>query len=175
VRNILSQEHHLDLKAIKWVTFEDAHLAEYKEPAFVTRATGAKKLLPMLMDGEIDAAILGNDLPDDPKIKAVIPNAAAAGRAWHEATGLLPINHMLVVKNELINTHPALVREIYRCFVDAKNSGKNSGTLDMRPIGFEAITPSLELVVELAYQQEMIPQRYKVADLFAPARALLDL
>jgi len=176
VRNILSQEHHIDLEKIKWITFEDAHLAEYSEPSFVTRATGPKKLLPMLMDGEIDAAILGNDLPDDPKIRAVIPNAAQAGRAWHDATGLLPINHMLVVKRDLLRSRPDLVREVYRMFVDAKSQAPSptAGALDMRPIGYDTIIPSLELVIQLAYEQKIIPTRFSVDELFAEAHSIIN-
>jgi 4,5-dihydroxyphthalate decarboxylase len=173
VRNILSQEHNIDLEKINWITFEDAHLAEYQEPSFVTRATGPKKLLPMLMSGEIDAAILGNDLPDDPKVKAVIPNAAKAGRAWHDATGLLPINHMLVVKGDLIRSKPEVVRDIYRMFVAAKQAAPITGAIDMRPIGYDAIAPSLDLVIQLAYEQRIIPTRFAVEDLFAESRAVL--
>lgn len=174
VRNILSQEHHLDLESVNWVIFEDAHLAEYKEPAFVSRAPKGTKLLPMLMSGEIDAGILGNDLPDDPKIKAVIPDAAKAGRAWHDRTGLLPVNHMLVVKRDLARERPDLVRDVYDAFRRSKDMAPTAaGAIDMRPIGFDAITPSLELVIQLAYEQQIIPERFSVDELFAEARAIL--
>lgn len=174
VRNILAQEHGLDLESVQWVIFEDAHLAEYKEPPFVTRAPAGTKLLPMLMSGGVDAGILGNDLPDDPKIKPVIPNAANAGRAWHDRTGLIPINHMLVVKRDLLRSRPDLVREIYDLFRRAKEAAPLApGAIDMRPLGYDAIAPSLELVVQLAYDQKIIPQRYALDDLFAESRAVL--
>lgn len=174
VRNILAQEHSLDLESVRWVIFEDAHLAEYKEPSFVSRAPKGTKLLPMLMSGEIDAAILGNDLPDDPKIKAVIPDAAKAGRAWHERTGLLPVNHMLVVTRALAHERPDLVRDVYEAFRRSKEMAPTpAGAIDMRPIGFEAVTPSLELVIQLAYEQQIIPERFSVDELFAEARAIL--
>ncbi len=175
VRNILAQEHGLDLESVQWVIFEDAHLAEYKEPSFVTRAPAGTKLLPMLMSGEIDAAILGNDLPDDPKIKAVIPDAPNAGRAWHERTGLLPINHMLVVKNDLMRFRPDLVREVYKMFKQSKESAALApGAIDMRPVGYDAITPSLELVIQLAYEQKIIPTRFSIDELFAQTRAAVE-
>ena len=174
VRNILAQEHGLDLEGVQWVIFEDAHLAEYREPSFVTRARAGTKLLPMLMSGEVDAAILGNDLPDDPKIKPVIPDAAKAGRAWHEKTGLLPINHMLVVKRDLLRFRPDLVREVFDLFRRSKELAPVApGAIDMRPLGYDAITPSLELVIQLAYEQKIIPERFSVAELFAESRAVL--
>ena len=174
VRNILAQEHGLDLESVEWTIFEGSHLAEYQEPPFVKRAAPGEKLLPMLMSGKVDAGILGNDLPDDPKIKAVIPDAAKAGRAWHETTGLIPINHMLVVKRDLLRFRPDLVREIYSLFKQAKEVAPVSpGAIDMRPIGYDKITPSLELVIQLAYEQQIIPRRFSVEELFAESRAVL--
>ncbi|MDB5594544.1 MAG: 4,5-dihydroxyphthalate decarboxylase [Hyphomicrobiales bacterium] len=174
VRNILSQEQGVDLESVKWVIFEDAHLAEYKEPSFVTRAPKGTNLLSMLMSGEIDAGILGNDLPEDPKIKPVIPNAAQAGKAWHERTGLIPVNHMLVVTQKLAQERPDLVREVYDLFKRSKEMAPVApGAIDMRPLGFDAIAPSLELVIQLAFEQQIIPTRFSVEELFADARAIL--
>ena len=174
VRNILSVEHGLDLESVEWVIFEGAHLAEYQEPPFVTRAPSGTKLLPMLMSGQVDAGILGNDLPDDPKIKPVIPDAAKAGRAWFDKTGELPINHMLVVKRDLLRFRPDLVREIYSMFKRAKESAPvAAGAIDMRPIGYDAIAPSLEVVTQLAYEQKLVPNKISVEELFAESRAVL--
>ena len=174
VRNILSVEHGLDLESVEWVIFEGAHLAEYQEPPFVTRAAAGTKLLPMLMSGQVDAGILGNDLPNDPKIKAVIPNAAQAGRAWFDKTGELPINHMLVVKRDLLRFRPDLVREIYSMFKKAKEAAPvAAGAIDMRPIGYDAIAPSLEVVTKLAYEQKLVPTKLSVDELFAESRSVL--
>lgn len=175
VRNILSQEHGVDLPSIHWITFEGAHLDAYKEPSFVTRAPeGGKDLLAMLMSGEVDAGILGNDLPDDPKIKPVIDNAAEAGRAWFAKHGLVPINHMLVVTRKLAQSHPDIVKEIYGLFKRSKTMAPvKAGAADMRPIGFEAIGPSLELVIDLAFAQQIIPRRFSVSELFEDARQIL--
>jgi 4,5-dihydroxyphthalate decarboxylase len=171
VRNILMREHGLKLDSVKWITTEPAHLAEYREPAFVTRAEG-EKLIAMLMNGEVDAAILGNDLPDDPRIRAVIPNAAEAGPAWQKATGLIPINHMFVATRELAERRPDLVRKTFELFVRAKEAAGPPKGLDMRPIGVEAIRPSLELAIELAAEQNIIDSHFTVDELFTPWRAI---
>ena len=121
VRNILMREHGLKLElGASGSRTEGAHLTEYREPPFVTRAPG-KKLIDMLMNGEVDAAILGNDLPDDPRFRPVIPNAAEAGPAWHKATGLIPINHMFVATTKLANSRPDLVLEAYNLLRQAKS------------------------------------------------------
>ncbi|MCC2098485.1 MAG: phosphate ABC transporter substrate-binding protein [Hyphomicrobiales bacterium] len=174
VRNILATEHAVDLEKIKWTTFEGGHLAEYSEPDFVTRAPEGTKLLPMLMSGQVDAGILGNDLPDDPCIKAVIANAKTAGRAWFDKTGQIPINHMLVVTKKLADERPDIVREVFRLFVEAKKAAPaNPDQPDLRPIGIEAITPSLQVVVDLAQHQKLIPETFSIDELFADARAIL--
>jgi 4,5-dihydroxyphthalate decarboxylase len=170
VRNILMREHGLKLEDVEWIVTENAHLTEYREPPFVRHAPG-KKLIDMLMQGEVDAAILGNDLPDDPRLRPVIPNAAEAGPAWHKATGLVPINHMFVATTKLANDRPDLVRETYDLFKRAKELAPSKGP-DLRPIGIEAIRPSLELVVQLAAEQQIIPQRFAVDELFAPWREI---
>ena len=171
VRNILMREHGLKLDAVDWITTEPAHLTEYKEPSFVRRAPAGTKLIDMLMNGEVDAAILGNDLPDDPMIVPVIPNAAEAGPALHAKTGLIPINHMLCVTKELADTRPDLVRETYELLKRSKEAAAPA-RIDMRPIGEDAIRPSLEVVLELAADQQIVPRRFSFDELFEPWRKI---
>jgi 4,5-dihydroxyphthalate decarboxylase len=174
VRNILSEEQGIDARSIKWLTFEGAHLEAYKDPAYVTRAPEDKDLLTMLMAGEVDAAILGNDLPDDPAIKAVIPNAAEAGRTWFEKNRLVPINHVLTVTNALAEKNPDAVREIYQLFRRSKSAAPaKPGAPDMCPMGFGAVGPSLQMTIDAAYRAELIPRRFSSEELFADAKRLL--
>ncbi len=174
VRHILSDEYGIDLATVRWVTFEGAHLSEYKDPGFVTRAPAGSDLLSTLMAGGVDAAILGNDLPDDPKIAPVIPDAGAAGRAWQARTGLVPINHMLTVTKALAEARPDLVRTVYALFRRSKALAEvPPGAPDMRPIGFDAVGPSLRLVVDLAYKQELIPRPFSLDELFEDALRIL--
>jgi 4,5-dihydroxyphthalate decarboxylase len=174
VRNILATEYGVDLKGVKWITYEGAHLAEYKEPPFVQRAPAGAKLIDQFMAGEVDAAILGNDLPDDPKIVPVIPNAAQAGPAAFAKTGLVPINHMLVVTKDLAASRPDIVRDIYATFQKSKAAADLAPTAAaLRPFGFSEIAPSLEVVIQLAYDQQIIDRRFTVDELFADAKRIL--
>jgi 4,5-dihydroxyphthalate decarboxylase len=81
VRGFLAEDYGIDLESITWVTFEDAHLAEYREPANVERAAAGKRLKQMLLDEEIDAAILG-DVAEEGPLKHLIPDHAAAVNLW---------------------------------------------------------------------------------------------
>ena len=89
VRGFLADDYGVDIAKVRWITFEDPHLAEYKDPDFVTRAPQGKTLVQMLLDGELDAAIVGDTLPD-PRLKPLIADAETVatpmgGDAWRRA------------------------------------------------------------------------------------------
>src|SRR6478735_8792088 len=81
VRGILASDYGLDINKVEWITFEDPHVAEYRDPAIVKRAPAGKELTPMLLDGEIAAGIVGDKLPD-PKLKHLIADAEQAAASW---------------------------------------------------------------------------------------------
>ena len=99
IRQILAEDHGVDISRIKWVTFEEAHVAEFLDPPNVERAPAGKDITAMLKAGEIDAAILGA-IPTDPLLKPVIANPDEAGKRWGEKhAGAIQLNHLAVVKN----------------------------------------------------------------------------
>jgi 4,5-dihydroxyphthalate decarboxylase len=124
VRGILAEDYGIATPSVRWITFEDPHVAEYRDPDFVERAPAGKKIDQMLLDGEIDAAVLG-DKPSDPRLKTVIPNAEAEGQKWAERHGGMPINHLLVIRNSISQSRPDVVREIYRMFVESRQAEKS--------------------------------------------------
>ena len=73
---------------------------EYADPPFVKRAEPGKDLLNMLHDGELDAIIVGNDVPDDPELDSVFPDPAAAAEAFWSKHDFVPINHVVVIRTE---------------------------------------------------------------------------
>src|SRR5262249_53546866 len=140
VRGILQNDYGVDLDRVHWVTFEDGHVAEYREPAGVERVGGDKNLLKMLREGELDAAIYGADLPNDPTLTSVIAEPEAAARKWFAQHKVVPINHMVVVKAELARSHPETVREVYRLLREAKAAAglPKAGEIDFLPYGVAA-------------------------------------
>lgn len=165
VRGILQNEYGVDLSSITWVCFEDAHVEGYTEPANVIRGEPGQKLKAMLLNGELDAAMLGSDMPDDPRLKTVIPDPQVAAQAWHEQTGVIPINHMVVVRESLTQDRPDVVRELFRMVKDSKAAANLKG-FDTRPYGVEANRKALETIILYSYQQGLIPQMMDVDDLF---------
>jgi 4,5-dihydroxyphthalate decarboxylase len=167
LRGILWKDYGLDLAKVKWVTFEDAHLAEYSDPPGVERVVD-KDILKMLLDGELDAAIFGGAMPTDPRLKSVIPDPEAAAKTWYREHGTVPINHMVVLKANLSRSNPDTVRELFRMLLDSKKAAglPKAGAIDSIPFGFDAVKPALELMSSYASEMKIIPRRYAVEDLF---------
>lgn len=173
VRGILQNEYGVDLDQITWVCFEDAHVRDYQEPANVTRGEKGQKLVDMLLDGRLDAAMLGSNMPDDPRLKTVIADPAEAALAWHERTGVIPLNHIFVVHQDFSAERPDLVAEIYRMLKDSKAMAGLKG-MDTRPYGVEPMRKTLEMAIYYSWQQGLIPHLLEVDDLFDDVTRLLD-
>ena len=75
----------------------------------------------MLLDGEIDAAVVGDKLPD-PRLKHLIADHEAAAQRWAQQHRGIPINHMVVVRSELSKSRPDVVKEVFRLLVESKNA-----------------------------------------------------
>jgi 4,5-dihydroxyphthalate decarboxylase len=177
VRGILQNEYGVDLDEVTWITFDESHLAEYSDPPNCQRAPKGKKLVDMLLDREVDAALLGSNMPNDPRLKTLIPDADAAALAWWKKYGVTPINHMYVVKQSLCQARPDVVREIYRMLLASRAAGLQPapGSLNMAPNGVEANRRSLELVIDYAFQQKVIPRKFTLDELFDDTTRALGL
>ena len=170
IRGILQNDHGVDLDSIRWVTFEDPHVAEYHDPVTAERAPAGKELVKMLLDGEIDAGVVGGLDLKDSRLRPVIPNPTEAAEAWCQRHGALPINHMVVVKESLAKSRSSAVREIYRLLLESKQAALPSGnTLDTLQFGVENNRRSLELIIEYSRRQGLIPRRFEVNELFDDA------
>ena len=167
LRGILANDYGVDIERVKWVTFEEAHVAEFRDPPWVERAPEGKELMAMLLAGEIDAAILPA-VPTDPRLKPLIPNPAMAAESWSKKYRALQINHMIVAKESLSRSEPDAVREIYRLLAESKKAAKlpKPGEFDTNPFGLEANRRNLEVVIDYVHQQRMIPRRFAVDELF---------
>ena len=117
-RSILQEEHGVDLGKITWVLSGDEHVAEYAPPANVVPIAQGKQMGDMLASGELAAAI-GVEV-DAPDVEPLIPDALEAGLASLRRNGHYPINHTVVIKDELIAKHPDLAVDVFNAFAEAK-------------------------------------------------------
>lgn len=169
VRGILEQTYGVALDKVDWITFEDAHLAEYSDPAFARRAPPGRKMLEMLRAGEIDAAIFGNDLPKDDAIRALIPDAAAADRRWHAEHGQVPINHVVVMDRAVAERHPQTVAAVYELLERGKALAPPTPA-DRLPGGVDALRDRLALVLDFCTRQQLLPRPLTLDEIFADCR-----
>jgi ABC-type nitrate/sulfonate/bicarbonate transport system substrate-binding protein len=117
-RGVLQDEYGVDLSKITWVLSGDEHVVEYKPPANVVPIESGKKIEDMLAAGELAAAI-GIDAKA-PGVKPLIPNALEAGLSALRQRGHYPINHTVVIKDELLAAHPGLAADVFDAFAQSK-------------------------------------------------------
>jgi 4,5-dihydroxyphthalate decarboxylase len=184
-RGILQHEHGVDLSRITWVLSGDEHVAEYRPPPNVVPIEPGRTLGELLLSGEVPAAI-GVQV-ESPDVKPLIQDAREAGFAALRERGLYPINHTVVVKDDVLRAHPGLVPDLFDAFAEAKrpylrrlaSAGIVSPsaddaffqrvmeiTGDPLPYGIEPNRPMIEAVVQYAVEQGIIPRPIAVEELF---------
>ena len=184
-RSILQHQYGVDLGRVTWVLSGDEHVEEYRPPANVVPIEKGQKMEDLVVSGEIPAAI-GVQI-DSPDVKPLIPNAADAGLAALRERGLYPINHTLVVKDDLLAAQPSLAADICNAFAEAKRPYLDdlaAGRIaepsaddrffkrvmevigDPLPYGVEPNWRMLEAIIQHDYEQGIIPRRMSVEELF---------
>jgi len=187
-RGILNDTYGVDSSQVTWVLFGDEHVAEYQAPDNVISAPEGSDLIAALKSGEIDAAI-GVRNADSSDIQPLIPNARDAARDYFAETGVYPISHTMVVKNELLESHPWLAEDLYNLFKAAKNQylqylntadnlePADQALYDMKgvigadpiPYGVEPNRKTLEAFMKFNVQQEIIPRPFDLEEIFPPS------
>ena len=186
-RGILQTDYGVDIKQITWAATGDEHVAEYQAPPNVTYSYKGKAIADLLVSGEIGAAV-GDIRVDSPKVKSLIPDARNAGIAYFRKTGIYPVNHCLVIKKEILDAEPWVAEDLFNAFNAAKNnylarldkgvdlSPADEAAIDLGravggdpfPFGVNANRKALEAIVQFAFDQQVIPKRPSLEELFAP-------
>ena len=159
VRGILQEAFGVDLKSLNWLTLEGAHLDEYTDPSNVSRAPEGANLGDMVKDGSVAAAI-GIPLTDG--LRTLVPDAAAAEAAWAKRAGVTTVNHILTVKQSLVDADPSLPSKL----VDLFQRARGSDSAAVPPIGVEPNRPAFELMSRFCYEQGITPRRLSIDEMF---------
>lgn len=117
-RGILADEHGVDLSRVTWVLSGDEHVAEYRPPGNVVHAADGADLAEQVTMGQLPAAI--GVTVDHPDVRPLIDDPVEAGFEALRRDGLYPINHLVVVRDELLGAHPDLGADLFRAFAEAK-------------------------------------------------------
>ena len=185
-RSILQHEHGVDLSRITWVLSGDEHVAEFQAPANVVRLEKGKTLQDALVAGEL-AATIGVQVAH-PDVAPLIPDAEEAGFRALARDGHYPINHLLVVKDAVLESQPHLAEQLFEAFTAAKRpylerlraAAAGDPTQadrmyrrvleitgsDPLPYGIEPNRPMVAALIRYAHEQQIISRPYEVEELF---------
>lgn len=172
VRGILQHHHGVDLDKITWMTVGEGHLSGFEDPPNCERLPQGASLADLMLSGELAAAIMGLDMPKDPRIVTLIPDPHAAAESWYAAEGVVPVNHVFAVHTDLAQNRPDVVQAMY----DMLHSSRLLAPVATRlthPIGMDGLRKTLGLAIDWAWEQKMIPRRMAVDELFDDTTANL--
>jgi 4,5-dihydroxyphthalate decarboxylase len=184
-RGLLQREYGVDLSKVTWVLSGDEHVAAYHPPANVVPMDKTRTMAEQLIAGDLVASI-GIEV-DHPDVKPLIPDANQVGLQGLTQRGYYPINHLVVIKDELLDAHPGLATEVFNAFSESKSiylealkSGKirqpdaadrlHQQVMEIisapLPYGIEANRAMIEELIDNAVIQGIVTERPNVDDLF---------
>jgi 4,5-dihydroxyphthalate decarboxylase len=151
----------------------------------------------MLDAGELDAFIGARRPPPfaagSPRIRRLFPDFRQAERAYYEKTGIFPIMHVVVLREELARAHPWLPLSLFRAFGAAKAlayerlrytpallyalpwllaEAEETHALmgdDPFPYGVRRNRRTLETLAGYTFRQGLAPRRLTVDEMFWPS------
>ena len=192
IRGILQDQYGVDLSKITWVLSGDEHVAEWKRPANVVPIEAGKDIGEMLASGELAGAIgVESKSPD---VKPLIPNGQEEGLKALRERGHYPINHLIVIKDELIAKYPDLAADVFNTFAASKKvymDKLKAGQIEKPteqdkmhlkameitgeplPYGVEPNRKVIEELIGYALKQGIITKPVTVDALFAPSTRTL--
>jgi len=169
-RGILASEYGVDLDSITWVRSDEEHVAEFVPPPNVEDLPEGIELTEL-------PAVVG-DVKSDELVPLIADAQAAAERALADR-GLWPVNHLVVVKDEVLEAHPDLARALVDAFEQAKKFYLESDDLlplhrrvqeiiggDPLPYGLERNRAVVEQLIDHCFAQRILRRRPRVDDLF---------
>jgi 4,5-dihydroxyphthalate decarboxylase len=187
-RSVLQEEYGVNLDKVDWLLSGDEHVEAYKPPSNVKPIDADKDIQQMLLDGELAAAI--NIKTEHPDIQSVIPDPLEAGIAAFERNGHYPINHLIVIRDEILEKYPEVAVSIFNAFAESKRvyieqliGGKleepkavdklylrlhNMGA-DPLPYGIQPNIAMLEYLFKTAASQNILRKPVELEKVFVPS------
>lgn len=184
-RGILASEYGVDLDKVTWVLSGDEHVASYVPPDNVEPAGQGADLGEMLIRGDLDA-VVGVDV-DHPDVAPLIAEPEEAAVTALRERSFYPINHLIVVKDEVLSRHSDVASAVFDAFTEAKQRYvrrlrdgdvptdtdrmyarvlQTTGA-DPLPYGVEPNRPMLETLMEFAFAQRILTKPVAIDDVFA--------
>jgi 4,5-dihydroxyphthalate decarboxylase len=161
-----------------------AMMADGELQAGFTGPAGIGRAGPPVGNWEAGGQTAGQKYPE------LIADAAEAEADWYRATGIYPIHGAVVIKEELLEKHPHVAQALLDAFSAAKQpylkrlmAGDGNTAEDIRyrsfaclmedplPYGMKANSTSIEALIGYAVQQQLIPKRPPIDEVFVDLEA----
>jgi 4,5-dihydroxyphthalate decarboxylase len=164
LRGFLTEQYGVDVRKVDWTVYEPGHVDAHEDPAWVRRAPEGARLRDDFLEGRLDFGIMGNELPDDPRIRTAIPDAHDVAAEWSARTGFTPVNHVIGVTVTAAHANPAAICAVYDALRELAD-----------PVGFDALRDPITRAATYALEQEVLPRPVDFDELVAASCAALDV
>jgi len=186
-RAVMQHEYGVDLSKITWVLSGDEHVQSYKPPPNVVPVESGVEIEELLLAGKLAAAV--NISTDHPDIQPVIKDPLEAGIAAFKRNGHYPINHLIVIRDDILEKYPEVAVSVFDAFVESKRlylERLNSGHLekptemdqlhlrmqeltgDPLPYGISPNRAMLDYLISSAHSQQILRNPVKMESVFVP-------
>jgi 4,5-dihydroxyphthalate decarboxylase len=192
VRGILAEHYGVDPTRITWFAPPDPVDFELPRGITLQRVEQVDDLDPMLARGDLDAVIWPDVLPSfqrkAPAVERLFSDYKAEEQRFYRSTGIFPISHLVVLKTEVVQANPWVVRDLLDAFRQSRDACFHR-LEDMQTIGVSWVVPLLEeqralmgerywpynvkdnarvleTLISFAFAQGLIPRQLQVEELF---------
>ncbi len=197
IRGVLQHKFGVPPSSIHWVADGAEYVAGWSPPPWlrIERAPAGRKMQNLLETGELDAQILSDSGADASTIKKVVrrlwPNYREVEADYYRRTGIFPIRHVVVVKDEVLQRDPEVAAHLVRVFEDAKQRAyhywgdhrrsylawfgaeqeEERALLGPDPWSYsvQKNQVALETLLDYAVEQGLTERRLDIKEIFAPS------
>jgi len=196
IRGLLAHEFNLPPSEIHWIADGSEDMPGWSPPSWlkIERAPAGTKMQDLMKAGEIDAQILSDSGSDSTTINKLVrrlwPNYREVEADYYRRTGIFPIRHVLVVKDEVLQRDRTLAKMLvaifeeskqiaYRYWADHRRSylawfgaeqeeEKELLGADPWPYSIDKNRRALETLLDYAVEQGLTDRRLGIEEIFAP-------
>jgi 4,5-dihydroxyphthalate decarboxylase len=195
VRGLLQHEFNLPPSEIQWVADGSEDVPGWSPPSWlrIERAPAGRKMQDLLKAGELDAQILSDSGTDASTINKIVrrlwPNYREVEVDYYRRTGIFPIRHLVVLKDEVLEHDGEVAAQLVRAFEDAKQQAykywadhRRSSLAwfgaeqeeerallgpDPWPYSLEKNRLVIETLLDYAFEQRLTERRLDIKEIFA--------
>lgn len=196
IRGILQDEYGVRPESIQWYVERPEKVQVHVAGIRIEQMPPGENMSTMLEKGAVDG-VLGPIIPEcflqgSPNVRRLIPHYHEVEMDYFQRNGIFPIMHTLVIRREIVESHPWAPNSVFKAFSEAKEiafervqagvelwapflrgEGLDAalGVLgrDYWPYGVERNRKVLETVARYSHEQGLTTARAEVDSLFAPS------